>query len=60
MLAKLLIESCTDLHLFVGKAVNGAYQNTELPFQLGVRQKLVDQIEDVMRRLGKTVAVKYY
>lgn len=43
MLAKLLIESCTDLHLFVGKAVNGAYQNTELPFQLGVRQKLVDQ-----------------
>ena len=60
MLAKLLIESCTDLHLFVGKAVNGAYQNTELPFQLGVRQKLVDQIEDVMKRLGKTVAVKYY
>ncbi|WP_125140879.1 SpoIIE family protein phosphatase [Clostridium transplantifaecale] len=60
MLAKLLIESCTDLHLFVGKAVNGAYQNTELPFQLGVRQKLVDQIQDVMRRLGKTVAVKYY
>lgn len=60
MLAKLLIESCTDLHLYVGKAVNGAYQNTELPFQLGVRQKLVDQIEDVMRRLGKTVSVKYY
>lgn len=60
MLAKLLIESCTDLHLFVGKAVNGAYQNTELPFQLGVRQKLVDQIQDAMRRLGKTVAVKYY
>lgn len=42
MLAKLLIEQCTDLHLFVGKAVNAAYQNTELPFQLGVRQKLVD------------------
>ena len=53
MLAKLLIEQCTDLHLFVGKAVNAAYQNTELPFQLGVRQKLVDQIEDVLKRLGK-------
>lgn len=60
MLAKLLIEQCTDLHLFVGKAVNAAYQNTELPFQLGVRQKLVDQIEDVMKRLGKGVSVKYY
>ena len=60
MLAKLLIEQCTDLHLFVGKAVNAAYQNTELPFQLGVRQKLVDQIEDVMKRLGKGVSVRYY
>ena len=60
MLAKLLIEQCTDLHLFVGKAVNAAYQNTELPFQLGVRQKLIDQIEDVLKRLGKGVSVRYY
>ena len=60
MLAKRLIEQCTDLHLFVGKAVNAAYQNTELPFQLGVRQKLVDQIEDVLKRLGKGVSVRYY
>ena len=60
MLAKLLIEQCTDLHLFVGKAVNAAYQNTELPFQLGVRQKLVDQIEDVLKRLWKGVSVRYY
>ena len=60
MLAKLLIEQCTDLHLFVRKAVNAAYQNTELPFQLGVRQKLVDQIEDVLKRLGKGVSVRYY
>ena len=60
MLAKLLIEQCTDLHLFVGKAVNAAYQNTELPFQLGVRQKLVDQIDDVLKRLGKGVSVRYY
>ena len=60
MLSKLLIEQCTDLHLFVGKAVNAAYQNTELPFQLGVRQKLVDQIEDVLKRLGKGVSVRYY
>lgn len=60
LLAKLLIENCTDLHLFVGKAVNPAYQNTELPFQLGVRQKLVDRIGDVMERLGKQVVVKYY
>lgn len=59
-LAKILIEQCTDLHLFVGRAVNRAYQNAELPFHLGVRQKLVEQLEDVMKRLGKKVEVNYY
>lgn len=60
MLAKILIESCTDLHMYVGEAVNEAYQNAELPFKLGVRQKLVDQIEEVMKKMGKNVAVNYY
>lgn len=60
MLAKMLIERCTDLHIFVGKAVNIAYQNAELPFNLGIRQSLVDQIKEVMEELGKTVTVTYY
>lgn len=60
MLAEILIDSCTDLALFVGCAINDAYQNPELPFQMGVRQKLVDRFEDVMKRLGKTVTVRYY
>lgn len=59
-LAKILIEQCTELHLFVGQAVNPAYQNSELPFQLGIRQSLVDQIRSGMERLGKSVAVTYY
>lgn len=60
MLAKLLIETCTDLHLYVGRAVNSAYQNAELPFSLGVRQGLVDQIRRVMEALNKKVTVTYY
>lgn len=60
MLARLLIERCTELHLFVGKAVNEAYQNTELPFDLGIRQSLVVQMKEVMEKLGKKVIVTYY
>lgn len=60
MLAKLLIEQCTELHIFVGKAVNSAYQNTELPFNLGIRQSLVDRFKDVMEGMGKIVTVTYY
>ena len=60
MLAELLIDCCTDLTMFVGCAINEAYQNPELPFEMGIRQKLVDQFSDVMTRLGKTVTIKYY
>lgn len=60
MLARLLIERCTELHLFVGRAVNTAYQNAELPFDLGIRQSLVDQIKAAMEALGKKVIVTYY
>ena len=60
MLAKILIDRCTALHLFVGQAVNDAYQNQELPFELGVRKKLVERICEVMEQLGKTAAITYY
>ena len=59
-LAKLLIEECTDLNLFVGKALNPAHQNSNLPFVLSVRMNLVEQLKDCAEKLGKTVKVKYY
>ncbi len=60
MVAKVLIEKCTDLHLYVGKAINVAHQNPELPFDLSIRMNLVQQIQDVMTKMGKEVAVSYY
>lgn len=59
-LAKLLIEDCTDIRLFVGTAMNVAHQNSNLPFELSVRMNLVEQLQDVAKKLGKTVTVKYY
>lgn len=60
MLAKLLIEDCTDLNLFIGTAVNNAYQNPDLPIDLGIRQILVKRLIAAVRALGKRVNVKYY
>ena len=59
-LAKLIIEECTQLNLFVGKAVNVAHQNSDLPFDLSVRMNLVEQLRECVQRLGKNVNVKYY
>ena len=60
MVAKMLIEDCTELHLYVGKAINSAYQNPGLPFDLGIRQNLVEQLKTVVEEMGKQLTVPYY
>ena len=59
-LAKMIIEECTELHLFVGKAMNMAHQNSSLPFDLSVRMNLVEQLKECAEHLGKNVQVTYY
>ena len=60
MVAKMIIEDCTELKLYVGKAINSAYQNPGLPFDLGIRQNLVEQLKHAAEEIGKTVTVTYY
>ena len=60
MVAKMLIEDCTEVHMFVGKAINSAYQNPNLPFDLGIRQNLVEQLKRAIEEMGKKDTVTYY
>ena len=59
-LAKLLIEECTELNLFVGTSVNKAHKNSELSFDLSMRMNLVEQLIRIMKQMGKHVSAKYY
>ena len=56
----MLIEDWTVVHLYVGRAINSAYQNPGLPFDLGIRQNLVEQLKSVIEEMGKKVIVSYY
>lgn len=58
--AKILIEDCTVLNMFVGKALNEAHQNPDLPFNLSIRLNLVDQILSTAKSIGKEVHICYY
>lgn len=59
-LARILLEECTELNFFVGKANNQAnYDNNQL-FDISVRRNLVVQIWDAMEHLGKQVNITYY
>lgn len=59
-IAKMIIEECTELHLFVGRTMNEAHQNPGLPFDLSIRKNLVTQILEVVKQMGKQVYVQYY
>lgn len=60
LLAKLLIEDCTMLRLFVGKAINPAHQNPNLPVDLSIKLRLLDEMVSILRSMGKQVTVNYY
>lgn len=59
-LARILIERCTDLHLFIGKAVNPAHQNQDFPVELRVKFRLLDDLAEKMTQMGRHVEKKYY
>lgn len=60
LLARILIEDCTELHLFVGRAENNAYRSPDIAFELGVRRTLIDKLTEEVRKTGKTVDIRYY
>ena len=60
MVSRMLIEDCTELHLYVGKAINSAYQNPDLPFDLGIRQNLIVQLQQAVEEMGRPVKITYY
>lgn len=59
-LARLLMEHCTHLHLFVGKAINPAHQNPHLPVDLSIKLRLLEELAETLQASGRVVTVKYY
>lgn len=60
MLAKILLEDCTYLRIYIGTAINPAHQNPNLPADLSIKLKLIDQLAELMEKIGKKVEKFYY
>ena len=60
MIARILIEDCTDLEIILGTAVNAAHLNPDLAFRLHARNQLVGYLKELMEKMDKTVTVYPY
>lgn len=60
LIAQLLFEDATDIGLFVGRAMNPAHQNPNLPIDLSIKLRLIDDLSECLRQMGKRVNVSYY
>lgn len=59
-LAKMILEECTELNLFVGTVLNEAHRSSKLSFDLSMRMNLVEQLITVAEKIGRKVTVRYY
>lgn len=59
-MTRLLLEESTDINFFVGKAINPAHQNPELPIQFNIKMRLVEQLSQCLKDLGKKVKISYF
>lgn len=59
-MARILIEDCTTVNLFVGRGVNEAYKDKNMPFDVSARKNLVQQLIEILEKMQIKVVVRYY
>ncbi len=59
-LAKILIKQCTKATFYVGRALNPAHQNVEMPIDLNIKLRIVKDLIRELKKLDKTIEVEYY
>ena len=59
-IARELFENATDVHFFVGRAINPAHQNPNLPITFAIKQQLIVNLADCLKKMGKHIQLSYY
>ena len=60
MISRMLFEEATDINFYVGKAVNPAHQNPNLPINFNIKMQLVNELSESLKKMGKNIKVNYF
>ncbi len=60
MISRLLFEEATDINFYVGRAINPAHQNPDLPINFSIKMTLVEELSACLKQMGKRIKVSYF
>ncbi len=60
LISRILFEEATDIVFFVGKAINPAHQNPDLPINFNIKMSIVEQLSASLEKMGKRIKVSYF
>ena len=60
LIARMLFEEATDIDFYVGRAVNPAHQNPDLPINFNIKMNLVEELSACLKKMGKRIKVSYF
>ncbi len=60
LISRLLFEEATDINFYVGRAINPAHQNPDLPINFSIKMNLVEELSKSLKQMGKRIKVSYF
>ena len=60
LISRLLFEEATDINFYVGRAINPAHQNPDLPIGFNIKMRLVEELSACLKKMGKRIKVSYF
>ncbi|MBE7021563.1 MAG: serine/threonine-protein phosphatase [Ruminococcaceae bacterium] len=60
LICQMLFEEATDINFFVGRAINPAHQNPELPINFSIKMNLVEELSECLKKMGKRIKISYF
>lgn len=60
LICRLLFEEATDINFYVGRAINPAHQNPDLPINFNIKMNLVKDLSECLKQMGKRIKVSYF
>ena len=60
LICRMLFEEATDINFYVGRALNPAHQNPDLPINFNIKMNLVEELSACLKQMGKHIKVSYF